>query len=55
MKAEVRNIINNLETYTTEENGAIPYLIHAKFYPNREATRAEVFQFASNILAKSDT
>jgi len=52
VKAAVRNIVVNLETYTTEETGTLSYLIHAKFYPNREATRSEVFDFASKILAQ---
>ena len=55
VKAAVRNIVVNLETYTTEETGTLSYLIHAKFYPNREATRSEVFDFASKILAQWNT
>jgi len=30
-----------------------PYLIHVSFYPNRLATRAEVFGFSKNILEKT--
>jgi hypothetical protein len=53
-KSLIRNIIAPY-TYnqSVKDPGMYDYMVHVAFYPNRLATRAEVFAFAKNIIENS--